>query len=238
MSRLGLLLGAGIVVALLMSASVRAGYVLSKDKGGLVPIVNRDFEEPNDGKHTAFDIEQSRKKDAPFNGDLTTDVPGWSTDISTKDSGVEQAGDHGWSCVMMGTLSEWDDVSTWVEPPVWQILGYKIKAGDQFCLSVESNDSWTANWFSPPLVPTLKMSLFFVDIGGARKVLASRTVEMPIGATWATYTLNVADPMDPADPNDGVGRLLGIEFQNLAQKDSWIHVDNVSLIQPVEPNNP
>jgi hypothetical protein len=79
-------------------------YVTSTDQGGLIPIINRDFSEPNDGKHTAFDIEASRKVDEPFLGYMTTDVPGWTTDVSVKDSGIELAADpnYGYCAFLLG----------------------------------------------------------------------------------------------------------------------------------------
>lgn len=227
----------GITVAFLASAGVNfdiddasfveveaptpSNYVTSTDQGGLIPIVNQDFQEPNDGKHTAFDIETSRKDTfEPFFGVMTTDVPGWSTDTSMADSGIEWPDNCGY---LMGGYSEWDDDPNYVEPSVWQILGYKIQEGDQFKLAVDSKNSWTADWFDPPLIPTLKMSLFYVAVGGARQELASQ--EVALTGDIETYVLDVPDVNDLA-----IGRLLGIELQNVTELDSWINVYNVSLI--------
>ena len=216
-----------------MSVNAKADYVLSTDQtttvvvdgnevevAGLIPIVNQDFQEPNDGKHTAFDIETSRKDSfEPFFGVMTTDVPGWFTDTSMADSGIEWPHNCGY---LMGGYSEWDDDPSYVEPSVWQILGYKIQEGDQFKLSVDSENGWTADWFDPPLIPTLKMSLFYVAVGGARQELASQEV---VVGDLATYVLDVPDVNELA-----IGHLLGIELQNVTEKDSWINIYNVSLI--------
>jgi hypothetical protein len=196
-------------------ATSASNYITSTDQGGLVPIVNQDFHEPNDGKHTAFDIETSRKDSfEPFFGDMTTDVPGWSSDTSMADSGVEPY-NVGY---LMGGYSEWDDDPNYVEPSVWQILGYKVHEGDQFRLAVDSENSWTVGG----VTPILKMSLFYVAAGGARQELASQ--EVVVGAL-ATYVLDVPDPNELA-----VGHLLGIELQNVAERSSWINIHNVSLI--------
>ena len=235
MSKCRLLLSAGIVVAMLISVNARADYVLSTDQiisvvvdgndveiAGIVPIINRDFSEPNDGKHTAFDIEQSRKQDAPFFGDMTTDVPGWSSDISAKDSGIEDVGgDYGYTAFLLGGYSEWDDPDDWVEPSIWQILSYKIKEGDQFCLAVDVEHLWTQS----PVVPLLSISLFYVDDGGGRTELANEVLDLSDISGWNTYILDVPDVNELA-----VGRLIGIEFQNIAERSSWIHIDNISLV--------
>lgn len=222
-----LFLGVGIVVAMIMSVNAWANYVLSTDQeGGIVPIINRDFSEPNDGKHTAFDIELSRKQDPPFLGDMTTDVPGWSTDISAKDSGIEESGDHGYAAFLMGGYSEWDDDPNWVEPSMWQILSYKVKPDDQFCLAVDVEHIWT----NSPVLPLLSMSLFYVAEGGARVELANEVVDLSGVGGWNIYTLDVPDVNDAA-----VSRLIGIELQNIAERSSWIHVDNISLVPGPEP---
>jgi hypothetical protein len=202
---------------------IPSNYVTSTDQGGLVPIINRDFSEPNDGKHTAFDIETSRKQDPPFFGFMTTDVPGWTTDVSAKDSGIEIGGDpnYGYSAFLMGGYSEWDDDPNWIEPSIWQILPYKIQEGDQFRLAVDARHIWTVEG-----VPVeLKMTLFYVDINGTRQELASQIVDLTEAWEWSTYILDVPELLEMA-----VGKLLGIELQNIAERSSWIHVDNVSLI--------
>ena len=204
-------------------ATSASNYVTSTDQGGLVPIINRDFSEPNDGKHTAFDIETSRKQDEPFFGFMTTDVPGWTTDVSVKDSGIEIGDDpnYGYSAFLLGGYSEWDDDPNWVEPSIWQILPYKIQQGDQFRLAVDARHIWTVEG-----VPVeLKMTLFYVDINGTRQELASLIVDLTEAWEWSTYILDV-----PELPEMAVGKILGIELQNITERSSWIHVDNVSLI--------
>jgi len=204
-------------------------YVLSTDQGGLIPIVNQDFHEPNDGKHTAFDIEASRKQDEPFLGYMTTDVPGWTTDVSVKDSGIEDGGDpnYGYSAFLLGGYDEWADPNDWIEPPVWQILGYKIQEGDQFRLAVDAKHIWTPEG----VLVELKMGLFYVDINGSRQELGSLIVDLTNAWDWDTYVLDVTEL-----PEAAVGKILGIELQNIAERSSWINVDNVSLIgEPVEP---
>jgi len=217
MSEKKLISRVAMIVALFLYFNARADYIKSMDRDGLIPIVNRSFVEPNDGIHNAFDIEISRQQVEPFLGNMTTDVPGWSTDVSPRDSGIDP--DVGGT--LMGGYSEWDDESSWVEPSIWQILGYKIQAGDQFKLAVDSSDLWTQH--PEVFFPTLKMSLFYVARGGARRELVSQRVV--VNNALKTYVLDL-----PHVNNLAVGHLLGIELQNVTNKNSWISVNNVSLI--------
>jgi hypothetical protein len=117
--------------------------------------------------------------------------------------------------------SEWDDDPSWIEPSIWQILTYKIQEGDQFRLAVDARHIWTVSG-----VPVgLKMTLFYVDINGARQELASQTVDLTEAWEWSTYILDV-----PEIPEAAVVKLLGIELQNIAERSSWFHVDNISLV--------
>ncbi len=69
------------------------------------------------------------------------------------------------------------------------------------------------------------MTLFYIDINGTKQELASQIVDLTEAWEWSTYILDV-----PELPEMAVGKLLGIELQNIAERSSWIHVDNISLI--------
>ncbi|MFZ0034241.1 MAG: PEP-CTERM sorting domain-containing protein [Sedimentisphaerales bacterium] len=211
-----------VLAVLATCALAQAAYVTSTDQGGIVPIVNQGFENPANGKHNAWDIEDNRQ------GSFLTDVPGWSSDVTAHDSGVEMGGVGGqtggdYRGFLMGGYSEWStDPVDWVEPSTWNITGYKIKAGDSFMLAIDATNNWTANWY--PQTPDMQMSLFYVAPGGARVTLATQTVTLPWDWGYQTYYLDVPDA------SAGLGRLLGIEIKNVTAIDSWINVDQVRLV--------
>jgi hypothetical protein len=202
---------------LIVSVNAKADWVLSETEGGIVPIVNYSFESPGDGKHNAWDIENNAKP-APGNMSSLTDVPGWFSDWTALDSGVEGPdawpgnGDGVWAGFMMNSP----------DPSAWQILGYKIKDGDQYNLQVLARNNWTADASLPA---QLLMSLFYVDIGGCRMPLGSQVVDLT--TTLTNYNL-IVDGL----PLEAVGRLLGIELQNVSTgvQSSWIGMDDVRLV--------
>jgi hypothetical protein len=181
------------------------------------PVTNGGFEQPGDGKHNAWDIEQNNK------GNFLTDVPGWKSDITAKDSGVELAnGDNTeglYRGFLMGGRNEWSDPADWVEPSTWNITGYKIKADDQFALSLDAQNNWTNG-----TGPLMQVSLFYVAVGGARVTPDGWTWTIDLTNDWTTYVF------DLSDASAGVGRLLGIELYNPYVKSSWLNVDDVKFI--------
>jgi len=202
---------------LIVSVNAKADYVLSQSEGGIVPIVNYSFEQPADGKHNAWDIEENAKP-APGNMSPLTDVPGWFSDWTALDSGVE--GPDAWPGTTEGHWAGF--MMNAPDPSTWQILGYKVKDGDQYWLAVDARNNWTADASLPV---QLMMSLFYIDLGGARMPLGSQVVDLT--TTWTQYNL-IVDGL----PLEAVGRLLGIELQNVSTgvQTSWIGIDNVRLV--------
>lgn len=203
MLRCKLLLSISIVALLLMSANIQAAYVVDTLNNVLV---NPSFELPGDGKHNAWDIETNGK------GTFATDVPGWYSDTTAADSGVESDWPGSTDGVYSGFLMNGD-------PAVWQILPYKVVAGDQYMLAVDARNNWSA------VTPAqLAITLFYVADGGARTVLATTTASLTDG--WVTYTL------DAGDTTAAVGRLLGIEIKNANEgySSSWVGIDNVRFV--------
>jgi len=191
---------------LLMSVNAMAAYIT-------VPVVNGGFEQPGTGKIKGWD------------GETGVDIPGWSSDIAAFDSGVESGGAGGsaYRGFLLGGMSPWG--STYPDPSVWQILPYRIKAGNQFALSVDALDNWSQ--VGPG---QLQMTLFYIAPGGARTTIATQTVNLT--STWTTYKLDVSDA------SAGIGGLLGIELANIPQPsrvppgNTWINIDNVQIPEP------
>jgi hypothetical protein len=205
MNRFRLLLSL-IVVMLLMSTNALAAYVT-------VAVPNFSFEQPADGKHNCWDAATNAKG-------TFTDVPGWCSDSIAADSGVE--GPDAWPGTTEGHWAGFMMNSP--DPAVWNVLGYAINADDQYVLSVDSRDNWSAN--TPA---KLQMSLKYITAGdgGARIMIASQVVDLT--TTWTTFKLVVS-----AVPTEAVGRLLVVELQNVSPtaSDSWIGIDNVQIPEP------
>ena len=177
-----------------------------------IPVENFSFELPGTGKTNCWDGETNAKG-------TFVDVPGWESDTTAEDSGVEgpdawPGNTHGvWAAFMMGT-----------DPSVWNVTSYNIVEGNKFILSVDARDNWTANAALPA---KLQMTLFY-KAGDVRTPLATTAVDLT--TTWATFTLEARAAADPAC----VGLPIGIELKNAsnatATDNSWIGMDNVRLL--------
>jgi hypothetical protein len=204
MQKCKLLLSLAAVMLMLISANAMAAYVT-------VAVPNFSFEQPADGKHNCWDAATNAKG-------TFTDVPGWCSDSVAADSGVEGPDawpgttEGHWAGYLMGTG----------DPSTWNILGYAINASDQYVLSVDSRDNWSA------VTPAqLKMSLGYIADGGVRTTIATQTVNLT--TTWTKFQLVVN-----AVPTAAVGRLLVIELQDVTAvvNNSWIGIDNVRIPEP------
>jgi len=155
--------------------------------------------------------------------DNFTDVPGWNSDTPAADSGEEGPDawpgntDGVWAGYMMGT-----------DPSVYNLTDYDIKAGDNFVLSVDARNNWTADAALPA---QLQMTLYY-EADGVRVPAATQAVELT--TTWTTYSLALA----ANDIPESIGKMLGIELKNASNatsdNNSWIGMDNVRI--SVSPN--
>ncbi len=157
---------------------------------GPVPVENFSFELPGTTKQTGF-----------------ASVPGWHTDGSCRDSGVETGytpTDGLWTAFLLNA-----------DPAVWQLTGYTIQAGDIFQLKVDSRITYMAT--------TLQAVLYY-DQGGTRVPVG--TGKFTIAAGMQEYMLICA----AADVPASVGNKLGIELKNASTGgDNWAGIDNVRL---------
>ena len=176
-----------------------------------IPVENFSFELPGTGKTNCWDGETNAKG-------TFVDVPGWESDTTAEDSGVEgpdawPGNTHGvWAAFMMGT-----------DPSVWNVTSYNIVEGNKFILSVDARDNWTANAALPA---KLQMTLFY-KVGNVRIPLATTAVELT--TTWTTFALAAGTDADLGC----VDWPIGIELKNAsnatATDNSWIGIDNVRL---------
>jgi hypothetical protein len=175
-----------------------------------IPVENSSFEQPA-SKQQCWDGGTNAKG-------TFVDVPGWNSDTMANDSGIE--GPDAWpghtNGVMAGYLMGTD-------PSVWNVTAYKIAAGNEFTLSVDSRDNWSAASAMPA---KLQMTLFY-KAGDVRTTLATATVELT--TTWTTFTL----PFRADDVPACEFLPIGIELKNASNatsdNNSWIGIDNVRL---------
>lgn len=167
------------------------------------PIVeNGSFELPGTDKFKAWDGEKDGE-----NGEPATDVPGWSSDSTPVDSGVETG--------QGATDGEWTGFLKGADPSIWQMTPLVLRADDVVTLKVDAKDNWQAT--------TLRMTMY-VEVLGMRLEMASQDVTLTGEMQEFALTFTVAD-----QPT-AVGMPLGIELDNVsAEGESWAGIDNVHL---------
>jgi beta-galactosidase len=158
-----------------------------------ISLLNPSFEEPNTAKIKGW------------NGETGTDIPGWASDLTASDSGVETGWtptDGLWTAFLMGS-----------DPSVWQLTSHTILGDKTYELKVDARITGGG-------ASQLMMRLYYDD-DSARITAASTVVSLTDTMaektlTFSTYTLPGA-----------AGNLLGIEFDNPGS--GWIGLDNVRL---------
>ena len=158
-----------------------------------VAVANASFELPGTVKQTGFGS-----------------VPGWSTDGTVSDSGVESANtsDGVWYAYLMSG-----------DPSIWQLTDHVIQAGETFELSVDALITYQAT--------TLRMILYY-DNNGTRVPVAEKDVTLK--STLQTFSLDVP----ASDVSDAIGHPIGIELLNSTSGSTWLGVDNVRLTVKTE----
>ncbi len=154
-----------------------------------VNLSNPSFELPGTGKLTGFGL-----------------VPGWSTDSSPKDSGVEASSESAAGSFQAFLMSG--------DPAIWQTTDYLLEDGDSLALEVSARVSWAAD----------KMRMFiYYELFGQRVVVAEKTVTL--SGSNATYSLGIS----AADIPEAIREQIGIGFANASSGSTWIALDNVHL---------
>jgi len=149
----------------------------------------------------------------PGTGDLTDwiDVPGWSSDTTASNSGIQSGLPGVTDGIWAGYLYNCD-------PSVYNLTEHIIQLDEEFILQVDAQNNSTDN--TPAL---LEISLF-IDSYGDRITVLSKTVE--VSDTWNTYTLDFYSNTFP-----DVYNKIGIELANVtASGESWINIDNIQFV--------
>ncbi|MFH1196617.1 MAG: CotH kinase family protein [bacterium] len=171
-----------------------------------IQVINPGFEQPGTEKIKGWDGACS---DPNWTG-LVYDIPGWSSDGTAYDSGVEDgmgATEGTWTGFLMGN----DDA-------VFQLTDYQIQPDDIIELKVDAKITYAAD--------LLEMSLFYQNDSGNKINLVSKNVN--ITSDMVTYVLSLS-----VSGNETViGRKLGIMFDNVSSNpNSWLGLDNIKLIK-------
>lgn len=165
---------------------------------------------------TNYSFEQPGAKIKGWNGENGTDIPGWASDTAAVDSGVESDWPGHTDGVYSGFLMSSD-------PSAFNLTDHVIAAGEVFTLQVDARNNWSGG------TPDFLLSLYY-DVAGVRNTVASSTVTLIDG--WMTYALTFSAD----DVADSIGKLIGIELDNVAAvSNSWEGMDNVRLDVVPEP---
>ncbi|SFZ94084.1 PKD domain-containing protein [Flaviramulus basaltis] len=159
-----------------------------------INVENSDFSLPATGKQSNWD-----------------NVPGWSSDSTATDSGVEEDGE--------GT-NEWYAYRMSSDPSAYNLTDYVISDGKQFKINL---DAWNG-WNSSQIIVTL-----YYDTGdGIRNTLATQTFDLVIDPdNRVVSNFELIAPATTAS----VGANLGIMIDNVSTDggDGWTSFDNVQL---------
>ncbi|HDS84251.1 MAG TPA: hypothetical protein ENN97_03545 [Phycisphaerales bacterium] len=175
--------------------------------GGLqaspIPVTNYSFEEPGVGKIKGWDGEG-------VDGTPAVDIPGWTSDSTPTDSGVETG--------FGATDGEYNAFLRSTDPAVWQVTEATVTPGVTYVLTADLWSTWQGEF--------VEMVLFYQD-DGTRIALAS--VEVPVTGDPATATLVFSADDAPAE---AAGKPIGILFDNTTTAygdSSWTGIDYVRL---------
>jgi hypothetical protein len=174
-------------------------YMLNS-KTTAIELVNPSFELPGLGKIKGWNGEG-------IGGTPAEDIPGWATDGTPVDSGVET----GWGA----TDGEYTAFLKAKDPMVYQLTDYVAKEGDVFMLKVDAKNNWQATKFA--------MIIYYDEMG----------IPIPV----ATKTVTLTDAMQTFtlvfranDFPECIGKQIGVQFANSSPvADSWVGFDNVRL---------
>ncbi|MFH1196622.1 MAG: T9SS type A sorting domain-containing protein [bacterium] len=168
-----------------------------------ITIINPSFEKPDSGKVKGWDGECA---DAGWAGQLE-DIPGWVSDSTAFDSGVEEAAD--------ATDGKYRGFLMGGDEAVYQIPGKRIYNGDIITLTVDALNTWAAT--------LLRMELFYLLEDNTKVTIVSE--DKTLTDSFAEYSISFS----AADHPDCIGYRIGVSFDNISSDESWVGIDNVRL---------
>lgn len=164
---------------------------LALEPGGafiLVDVENADFSLPGTGKQTNWD-----------------NVPGWNSDTTASDSGVEE-GDAGWFAFKMSS-----------DPSVYNLTDHVIADGEEFKINLDASESYNTS--------QIIVTLYYDTGNDVRNVLADQTFDLLPDNATGTFELIANASLA------SVGAKLGIMIDNVSTDgtDGWTNFSNVQL---------
>jgi len=139
------------------------------------------------------------------------DVPGWNSDNTTVDSGVEQ---NGW---WASGNTTWAGVIFTGDGAAYNLSNYTIASGDQLRVTLDAFDIWNA--------PKFIISIYYDSGDGTRNIIETKTFDIA-PSQWNSIKFTTAATAA------SVGSKLGIEFSNESSDggDGWSGFDDVELL--------
>ncbi len=179
---------------------------LTNEDSTIVEVPNYSFEQPDSGKIGGFNGPGSGTKPQSD----SADVPGWATDSTVYDSGIETG--QGAQDGIYTAYMEGSDTS------IWNTTNYTIKTGDVLSLRVMGRVTYAST--------VLHSELYYVDGTGKRVTLAFSEDALNVDYSWAEYSVGVDISTVPA----AVGKRLGVLFKNASPVgSSWAAIDLVRV---------
>ena len=179
---------------------------LTNEDPTIIEVPNYSFEQPDSGKIGGFNGPGSGTKPQTD----SADVPGWATDSTVYDSGIElnqNPQDGQYTAYMEGS-----------DTSIWNTTNYTIKTGDVLSLRVMGRVTWAST--------VLHSELYYVDASGKRVTLAFSEDALNTDYSWGEYTVGVDISTVPA----AVGKKLGVLFKNASPVgSSWVGLDLVRV---------
>jgi len=154
-------------------------------------LVNSSFELPGTEKQTGFGY-----------------IPGWQTDTSCEDSGVEQSAE--------ATEGDWIAFLKSGDPQVWQISDYTVQPNQTVTLSFDARKNSQGK--------DLEIILFYEEGGSHDPIVADTITDLT--DSFHEFQMDFSTNNMPASIN----HQLGFGFRNITSNiHSWVRIDNVNL---------
>jgi hypothetical protein len=182
---------------------------LTNEDPTIIEVPNYSFEQPDSNKIKGWNGPGS----SPNIANSTADIPGWASDTTINDSGIDGRGlfdpqEGQYVGFLMGS-----------DTSVWNTTDYVIQDGDVITLRVLAKNVWAAE--------ILRTEMYCVDANNKRVTLAfDDQTPLNTDQTWGEQSLEFAAASAPAC----VGKKLGVLLDNSSPTGaSWIDFDLVRL---------
>jgi hypothetical protein len=184
-------------------------------EGTPIPLDNPSFEKPGVAKIKGWD---GGCADPAWTGSKE-DIPGWSSDATAFDSGVETSGADTVNGKYVAFLMAQDTA-------VYQMTGYTIKKGEEITLKAWAWHSWSAG-----TTDLFKRALVYMDSKGNFVEIVTQTSNI-FANTFATK-IDISLSFNADEHPAAIGQELIILFDNVTTDvpRCWLRIDYVRLFK-------